>query len=71
MSVQDLFRTAEQLEQRISSANASTRLELQPKLSRVLEQIQAEGEQVPLRLRRLDAVLCDEAIEARFDNMPI
>ncbi len=71
MTVQELFHTAEQLEQKIKAANLSKRIQLQPELSKVLARIQAEGEQVPLRLRRLDATLCDEAIEARFDNMPV
>lgn len=70
MSV-DLFRTAEQLEQKIAEADSDRRIALQPEFSRVLEQIQASGGQVPLRMRRLDASLCDEAIEARFDNMPV
>lgn len=71
MNTSDLFRTAEQLEQKIAAASAVQRLELQPAFSRALQKIQDQGEQVPLRMRRLDASLSDEAVEARFDNMPI
>lgn len=71
MTTQDLMTAAEQLERKISGANLAQRLELQPQFSKVLERLQAEGQQVPLRLRRLDAALCDEAVEARFDNMPV
>lgn len=71
MSTQELFKAADKLEQQINSSDTKGRLALQPELSRVLELLQAEGGQVPLRLRRLDASLCDEAIEARFDNFPI
>ncbi|MCA0869941.1 hypothetical protein LCL97_03820 [Seohaeicola saemankumensis] len=71
MTTTELFKTAERLEQKIAGASSAQRIELQPQFSAVLERIQAAGDQVPLRLRRLDASLCDEAIEARFDNMPI
>ena len=71
MTAHGLFKTAEFLEHKIEGANTSTRLALQPEFSRVLERLKAEGGPVPLRLRRLEASLCDEAIEARFDNMPV
>lgn len=71
MTEQELFATAEGLERRIVAAGTGERLRLQPQFSAVLQRIQGAGLQVPQRLRRLDAALCDEAVEARFDNMPI
>lgn len=71
MTVHELFRTAERLEQRIDAASGAARLALQPQLRAVLHQIEAEGRQVPLHLRRLEASLGDEAVEALFDNMPV
>ena len=71
MSDHDLLQQAENIEARLDGANQSLRLELQPALSKVIENLRANGAKVPARLKRLDAALCDEAIEARFDNMPI
>ncbi|GAB5437580.1 hypothetical protein [Falsiruegeria mediterranea] len=71
MSDQELLQQAETIEARLDGANQSLRLELQPKLSKVIANLRANGTHVPARLKQLDAALCDEAIEARFDNMPI
>lgn len=71
MSEYELLRAAERLEKQIGSATASKRLALQPEFTRVLGRLKAEGAPVPLRMRRLEADLTDEAIEARFDNMPV
>lgn len=71
MTAEQLIQDAERLETKINGANADTRLRLQPEFTRILDRIRDEGEQVPGRLRQLDAALVDEAIEARFDNMPL
>jgi hypothetical protein len=71
MSTEDLKKIAENLELKISTAEAATRLALQPQFSSVLGKLAAGGEHVPARLRHLDAMLIDEVIEARFDNMPV
>ncbi len=71
MTIDDLKKTAENLEDEISRAGPSARLALQPQFSQILHNIAARGERVPGRLRSLDALLIDEAIEARFDNMPV
>ncbi|SFT59774.1 hypothetical protein [Sedimentitalea nanhaiensis] len=71
MMIDELKKTAENLEQEIACAKAEKRLALQPQLSQVLDKIAACGERVPARLRTLDANLTDEVIEARFDNMPV
>lgn len=71
MTAQDLFSEAEQLEQKLDGACLDTRLALQPSVSKVLDRMRASGVNIPSRLRRLDAALCEDAIEARFDNMPV
>jgi hypothetical protein len=71
MTIDELKLKAEHLEQRISCAKADTRIALQPQFSSVLKRLTSEGARVPARLRRLDAALVDEAVEAKFDNMPV
>ena len=55
----------------ITTASGARRIELQPQLSQVLERLARGGHHVPARLRSLNAVLLDEAIEQRFDNLPV
>ncbi|WP_299986775.1 hypothetical protein [uncultured Ruegeria sp.] len=71
MTAQDLFTEAERLEQKLHDASPETRLALQPSVSMVLNKMRAQRVQIPSRLRRLDAALCEEALEARFDNIPV
>lgn len=71
MNTNELSQTARQLEATIQAANSDKRLELQPHLSRLLDRLAREGQHVPARLRNLNALLMDEAIERRFDNMPV
>lgn len=66
-----LMAKAEAMEQTICESSTDKRLELQPKFSQVIADLVAEGTHVPLRLKRLEASLTDEAIEAKFDNMPV
>jgi len=37
----------------------------------VIERMRQQGMHVPSRLKQLDAALCEDAMEARFDNLPI
>ncbi|MEX0318545.1 MULTISPECIES: hypothetical protein [unclassified Ruegeria] len=71
MTTRDLFQEAERLERKLAGASLDKRLEIQPALSVVVRKLRAQGATVPAHLRRLDSTLCDEAIEARFDNMPV
>ncbi|MFT7594710.1 MAG: hypothetical protein ACI8R4_002034 [Paracoccaceae bacterium] len=71
MTAQDLYKSVESLEQKIAAANCEGRLKLQPEFSQFLARMQAQGQNVPARLLRLDAALCQEVVEARFDNMPV
>ena len=67
----DLNPGADALVQEIATANSALRLQLQPQLTRMVEDMQKSGAPVPPRLRNLNEQLLDEAIEARFDNLPI
>ncbi|MFC3613572.1 hypothetical protein ACFORG_07350 [Lutimaribacter marinistellae] len=71
MTANDLILEAERLERTLAGAPREARLEMQPKVSMLIDDLRAQGAKIPSKLRRLDAMLCDEAIEARFDNMPI
>lgn len=71
MTEHELFSEAERLERRISAADAQQRLAQQPQFSRVLARLELQGMAVPQRMRRLDAALTEEVVEARFDNIPV
>lgn len=71
MTVYELQRNAERLADEITSASSGARLDLQPKFRQALKRLAEAGSPVPARMRNLDAALLDEAIEARFDNMPV
>ena len=66
-----LVSEAETLVARIRRAPAQRRLELQPSLGEVIERLTSTGQTVPRKLRLLHDELLDEAIEARFDNIPV
>jgi len=71
MMTANLYSEAERLEQRLQDACLDTRLALQPSVSSVVQRMRQQGMHVPSRLRRLDAALCEDAIEAQFDNLPV
>ena len=71
MTAQELYTEAERLEEKLFGACLETRLELQPSVSKVLDKMRVHGVQIPSRLRQLDAALFEDALEARFDNMPV
>ena len=71
MTSTSLYSEAERLEQELRNASLDTRLALQPSVSKVVDRMRQQGMQVPSRLRRLDAALCEDAIEAQFDNLPV
>ncbi|UWQ92622.1 hypothetical protein QEZ52_07635 [Aliisedimentitalea scapharcae] len=71
MSNQELIKVAEHLEQRIDGATSAMRLALQPEFTRTLDRMRDAGVKIPLRLKRLDEILCEEAVEDSFDNMPV
>lgn len=71
MAPVNLYSEAEQLEQKLQGASLDTRIALQPSVSKVIERMRMEGVHIPARLRRLDAALCEDVMEARFDNLPV
>ena len=71
MSSMNLYSEAERLEKKLNGAGLDTRLALQPSVTKVIERMRQEGIRVPSRLRELDAALCEDAMEARFDNLPV
>ncbi|MCA0927653.1 hypothetical protein [Ruegeria profundi] len=71
MSAVNLYSEAEQLEKKLNGASLDTRIALQPSVTKVIERMRQQGVHVPSRLRRLDAALCEDAMEARFDNLPV
>ena len=71
MTRDELQSEAERLERQLDTACADQRLSLQPQISAVVARMEETGHAVPQRLRRLEAALTDEAVEAKFDNMPI
>ncbi|MCG7518836.1 hypothetical protein [Ruegeria sp. Ofav3-42] len=71
MSTMNLYSEAEHLEQKLQNACLETRLALQPSVTNVIARMRQQGVHVPSRLRRLDAALCEDVMEAHFDNMPI
>lgn len=71
MSAKSLYSEAEHLEQKLQNACFETRLALQPSVTKVIDRMRQEGMHVPSRLRHLDAALCEDVIEAQFDNMPV
>lgn len=71
MTRPEILRTAELLEQRILAAGPCSRSRYQPQLSSIVHRMEQNGLKVPGNLRQLDVVLTEEAIEDRFDNMPV
>lgn len=71
MTPTGLNSEAEQLERKLVNAGLETRLALQLSVSKIVDRMRQQGMEVPSRLRRLDAALCEDAIEAQFDNLPV
>ncbi len=71
MEPKSIYSEVEKLEQKLENACLDTRLALQPSVSKIVDHMRRQGMHVPSRLRRLDSALCEDAMEARFDNMPI
>ncbi|MBY6065913.1 hypothetical protein KUW17_04125 [Leisingera aquaemixtae] len=71
MTQEDLLHTVENLESRIRKETGSARLAMRPEFIRLLDYMRRNGAEVPGRLRRLEATLCEEAVEEMFDNVPV
>ncbi|MFK7940825.1 MAG: hypothetical protein AB8B82_15700 [Roseovarius sp.] len=55
----------------IMNCPEAERYRLQPKLDRVIHGLKSEGLRVPPEAQQLNAELLAEAVEARFDNVPV
>ena len=71
MTREDLLSTVESLETRIQKESGAARLAMRPEFIRLLDYMRKTGAEVPGRLRRLEAALCEEAVEEMFDNVPV
>ncbi|WP_264210007.1 hypothetical protein [Leisingera thetidis] len=71
MTHEDLLHTVENLETRILGETGAARLAMRPEFIRLLDHMRKKGTEVPGRFRRLEAALCEEAVEEMFDNMPV
>ncbi|WP_294621121.1 hypothetical protein [uncultured Roseovarius sp.] len=60
-----------QLVEEIEAADAKDRPAFEPRLSRMIDDVEAGGEIVPARVKCLHEELVNEKIEAQFDNMPV
>jgi hypothetical protein len=67
----DLVKDLEELHDRILAAEPGARYLLQPELGALIESLETAGEAVPEGIRALNDELVTEAIEARFENMPV
>ncbi len=71
MTERNLLDVALRLERQILDAGPDQRLAMQPEFARVLDRLRVQRVEIPRRLLQLEAELADEAIEARFDNLPV
>ena len=59
------------LKEEILSDDTGARHSYAPKLATLMDQMEAQGQQIPADIRCLHEELVNEAIEAQFDNMPV
>ncbi|THH38083.1 hypothetical protein E4Z66_00445 [Aliishimia ponticola] len=62
---------ADRLAREIRESSTDRRIELQPLFGRMLQGLEESGVPVPARMRNLHEQLLEEAIEAKFDNLPV
>ena len=67
----ELRQLADRLQSQADAASLEHRLRLLPEVNRVVIQFKAQGMEVPKRLSALNDELTQDAIEARFDNLPV
>ena len=66
-----ILKSLAQLVEEIEAADAKDRPAFEPRLSRMIDDVEASGEVVPPRVKCLHDELVNEKIEAQFDNMPV
>lgn len=71
MTTIEIQRRAQKLAEQIRAESGERRLAYRPEFSRLLSSLRILGQPVPRALQQLDAELCEEEVERRFDNLPI
>ena len=59
------------IEDRIDAAPSDSRDAVLSELRSMMSDLRAKGRKVPQRLRELEEMLIDEAVEDQFDNLPV
>ena len=59
------------IEDRIDAASPESRDAVLSELRSMMSDLRAKGRKVPQRLRELEEMLIDEAVEDQFDNLPV
>lgn len=71
MKTQDILNEFENLAERIAATPEGKQYKYCQELDKLIERMEEAGVDVPQAARRLDERLCEDAIEAQFDNMPL
>lgn len=66
-----IIKALADLVEEIEAADAKDRPAFEPRLSRMIDDVEACGEAVPANVKCLHEELVNEKIEAQFDNMPV
>lgn len=66
-----IIKALTDLVEEIEAADAKDRPVFEPRLSRMIDDVEACGETVPTSVKCLHEELVNEKIEAQFDNMPV
>ncbi|WP_371224399.1 hypothetical protein [Roseovarius sp. 2305UL8-3] len=69
--MKDILNRLEELKTEIEDVAEMDRLAFEPEITRLVAQLDEQHETVPKDIRNLADELMSEAIEARFDNMPV
>ncbi|KII17802.1 hypothetical protein [Phaeobacter sp. S60] len=69
--IDSLMQRAQELERSILAAHRLDRLVLYPEFSQALARLRVAGGRAPSRMLRLERMLCEEAADEMFDNMPV
>ncbi|PIE12215.1 MAG: hypothetical protein CSA70_10800 [Rhodobacterales bacterium] len=71
MTEQEFLKALDELEDRIEAVPSDKHHVFQAELHGLIERMRNAGVAIPDRVRRMDAALTEDAIEAQFDNMPV
>ena len=66
-----IIKALAELVEEIEAADAKDRPAFEPRLSRMINDVEANGEALPAGVKCLHEELVNEKSEAQFDNMPV